>query len=193
MELNLMTYLIAGVLIWSLLHFMPAVPIKLRANFISKTSGNVYKALAGILIIVSIVLMVVGWKAMPRDLTFTPFSWGDQACFVLMLLASVMFFAPYVRNSISNLVRHPQLVGLVFWGVGHILATGQMRSLVLFGGLSVWAIIEIMLLNRRDGAWKKPGPVSMKANIKLLVTGAGFFLIFVFTHLSLFGVPALPN
>lgn len=188
-----MTYLVAGVLIWSLLHFMPAVPIKLRANLINKTSDNAYKALAGILIIGSIVLMVVGWKAIPRDLAFMPFSWGDEACFVLMLLASLMFFAPYVQNSISNVVRHPQLIGFVLWGVGHILASGQVRSLVLFGGLSVWAIIEIMLLNRRDGAWEKPGPVSIKGNIKLLVTGAGFFLIFVFTHLSLFGVPALPS
>ena len=188
-----MTYLVSGVLLWALMHFMPALPSKLRASLINKTSANVYKGLAGVLIIGSVVLMIIGWKAMPRELAFMPLAWGEELCFVLMLLASYMIFAPYVQNSISNLVRHPQLIGLVFWGVGHILATGQVRSLVLFGGLSVWSIIEIILLNRRDGAWKKPGPVSFKSNIKLLVTGTGFFLIFVFTHLSLFGVPALPN
>ena len=95
----LMTYLIAGVLIWSLLHFMPAVPMKFRASLINKTSENTYKALAGILIILSIVLMVMGWKAAPHSLVFVPFSWGDELCFVLMLLASVMFFAPYMQNS----------------------------------------------------------------------------------------------
>lgn len=188
-----MTYLITGVLIWSLMHFMPAVPIKLRANIINKTSDNIYKGLAGVLILGSIALMIVGWKAMPRDLAFTPMSWGDELCFVLMLLASFMFFAPYFKNSISSVVRHPQLIGFALWGAGHILATGQVRSLVLFGGLCVWAIIEIWLLNRRDGAWEKPGHVSIKTNIKLLVTGAGFFLIFVFAHLALFGVPALPS
>ena len=188
-----MTYLIAGVLIWSLLHFMPAVPLEFRASFINKTSENKYKALAGILIILSIVLMVMGWKAVSSSLVFTPFSWGDELCFVLMLLASVMFFAPYIHNSVSRLVRHPQLLGFIFWGVGHIMATGQLRNLVLFGGLCAWAIIEILLLNRRDGAWQKPGPASVKSNIKLLVPSIGFFLIFVFTHLSLFGVPALPH
>ena len=188
-----MTYLIAGILIWSLLHFMPAVPLKFRASLISKTSENTYKGLAGILIILSIVLMVLGWKAVPGSFVFAPFSWGDELCFVLMFLAFVMFFAPYIQNSVSRLVRHPQLLGFVFWGVGHILATGQLRSLVLFGGLSVWAILEILLLNRRDGAWQKPGPASVKSNIKLLVPSIGFFLIFVFTHLSLFGVPALPK
>ena len=188
-----MTYLIAGVLIWSLLHFMPAVPMKSRAALISKTRENSYKALSGILIIVSIVLMVMGWKAMPGSLVFMPFSWGDELCFGLMLLASIMFLAPYMQNSVSRMVRHPQLLGLVFWGVGHILATGQVRSFVLFGGLGVWAILEILLLNRRAGDWQKPGPASMKANIKLLVSGIGFFLIFVFTHMSLFGVPALPH
>jgi uncharacterized membrane protein len=193
MEVIAMVYLIAGVLLWSFLHIMPAVQMRLRSSFISRTSKGTYRAIFSLLIIGSIVLMVAGWKALPRDLVFMPFSWADEFCLVAMLGTSILFLAPYMRSNILRYLRHPQLTGIVLWGVGHVLATGQMRSLILFGGIAVWCVIEMLLINRRDGAWIKPEHINRMSDFKLLVAGIGFFMLFMFTHLGLFGVTAVPG
>jgi uncharacterized membrane protein len=57
----------------------------------------------------------------------------------------------------------------------------------LFGGLALWAIIEIILLNRRDGAWVKPDPVPRKKDIIVLVAGFTAYIIVALAHQWLFG------
>jgi uncharacterized membrane protein len=112
---------------------------------------------------------------------------------VTMLGTSVSFFAPYMANNLSRLLRHPQLTGVILFGVGHLAAVGNWRSLVLFGGFTLWAVLEILVINRREGAWERPEPTTRKDDLKLLLTGLGFFLIFMYTHEGLFGVSPLPS
>ena len=188
-----MFYLIAGVILWSVLHFMPAVPTGIRSKLIERTDVVVYKGVFALVIVLAVLLMVMGWKTTSREFAFQPPAWGATVNLVLMLATSVLLLAPYLENNIKRIFRHPQLTGFVLWGAGHVLATGQVRSLVLFGGLGAWALVEILLINRRDGAWQKPGAVSALADFRLLLAGLGFFMIFMFTHLMLFGVSPVPT
>jgi uncharacterized membrane protein len=79
------------------------------------------------------------------------------------------------------------LTGVAIWGFGHLLANGESRSIVLFGGLAAWAIIEIFLLNRRDGAWVKPEPVPVKKDVILAVAGVVVYAVVAVSHKWLFG------
>jgi len=72
--------------------------------------------------------------------------------------------------------------------VGHLLSNGEARSIVLFGGLAAWAVIEMMLLNRRDGARTVPEPAPIKNDIILLISGIVVYAIILFAHQWLFGV-----
>jgi uncharacterized membrane protein len=108
-----------------------------------------------------------------------------------MFLAFVLFFAPYLKNSFSQYLRHPQLAGILLFGLGHLFSNGEIRSVILFGGLGVWGLVQMILLNRRDGAWEKPGPATVMQNFRLLLTGFGFFAMFVYTHGWLFGTGPL--
>jgi uncharacterized membrane protein len=110
---------------------------------------------------------------------------------MLNLAALSSLFAPYVHNSLSRHIRHPQLLGVVVWGVGHLFSNGEARSTVLFGGFAIWAALQIMLLNRRDGIWIKPQPAPLLSNLRLLVTGLGFFILVLYLHGTLFGVDPL--
>lgn len=188
-----MIYLVLGLLLWSLVHMVPAVPMSVRTRLIERTDLVVYKGIFAVLIAASVVLMVVGWKAGSDDLAFTPQAWGRGLNLVTMLVASVLFLGPYIGSNVKRVIRHPQLTGVILWGLGHIIASGQWRGVVLFGGLAVWALIEIALLNRRDGAWEKPAPVSRMADFRLVVAGLMFFALFMFTHKWLFGVAAIPE
>jgi uncharacterized membrane protein len=85
------------------------------------------------------------------------------------------------------MMRHPQLLGMVCWSVGHLLAVGTERAIVLFGGLAVWAIIEIFLLNRRDGEWVKPDKVPFRKDLSMVMFSVLAYVGFLYTHHLLFG------
>ena len=84
-------------------------------------------------------------------------------------------------------MRHPQLIGMACWGFGHLVSNGEPRSIVLFGGLTAWAIIEIFLLNRRDGEWTRPEKASPPKDIALIAFSLLVYMAFFFTHHILFG------
>ena len=118
-------------------------------------------------------------------------AWVNLVCGLAMLAMCILLFAPYMPNNISRFLRHPQLTGIVLMCAGHILASGQARSLVLFGVVGAWAVIEIILINRREGDWEPPAAVGFKSDFKLILSGLGFFLLFIFIHDALFGVSLL--
>lgn len=186
-----MSLLVLGVVIWSLIHFIPASAVKLREGIVKRVGLLPYKGIFAVLAFAALLLMIRGWKAAPLELVFSPPEWGIYATVIANLVAFILFFAPYIKKGFSRVLRHPQLTGVVFFGVGHLFSNGEARSLVLFGGLALWALLEMWLLNRRDGAWTRPEPSSVLSNIRLLLTGIGFFAIFVYIHQWLFGVGSL--
>jgi len=187
-----MSYLILGVVLWSVVHLVPAVAPEWRTGMAAKMGEYGFKSLFALLISLSVGVMIFGWKATPDSAWFDPPSWAVHVAFIGSLAMFLTFFAPYVECNLRRIFRHPQLLGVVFWGLGHLLANGEGRSVVLFGGLTLWALAEVVLINRRDRDWERPAAVSMKGDFKLLLTGLGFFLVFLFTHERLFGVSALP-
>jgi uncharacterized membrane protein len=187
-----MKSLILGIVIWSLVHYIPATAVNLRARLISKLGLNAYKGLFSLLMIGAIALMVSGWKAAPMESWYIPASWGPRVTIAGMLLASLFFFAPYVKSSLSRVFRHPQLAGVVLFGVAHLFSNGESRSVILFGGLALWALLQMILINRRDGAWVKPGPDLPTRNSLLIAVGIGFFVLLMFSHHWLFGVSPVP-
>ncbi len=45
------------------------------------------------------------------------------------------------------------------WATAHLLLNGDSRSVLLFGWLGIWALLEIVFISRREGEWvKKPVP-----------------------------------
>ena len=188
-----MTRLALGVLLWGLVHFIPAVAADFKKNMLSRFGEYPYKGVFTLLMIVALYLIISGWKSMTPeapevlDMIFTPPDWGGHAAGLLVLIGFVLFLAPYPPNNIRRMLRHPQLTGMVSWGVGHLFAVGTARAIVLFGGLALWAVIEILLLNRRDGQWTKPAAVAFKKDVALVAFSVLAFLAFLYTHHLLFG------
>jgi len=80
------------------------------------------------------------------------------------------------------------MTAVILWSAAHLMANGDTRSLVLFGGLGGWAVVEILLCNRRDGDWQKPAPVGRRTDVVAAVIGAAAFGLFFYLHRTLFGV-----
>jgi uncharacterized membrane protein len=183
-----MTKLTLGVLLWSFTHFVPTLASDFRQKLIARIGENPYKGIFTLLMVLAIYLIISGWKAAIPENVYLPPGWGRHAASLLVLAGFILFIAPYPPTNVKRILRHPQLTGVACWGAGHLLANGEARSIVLFGGLTAWAIIEMVLVNRRDGAWVKPEPAPRKNDIMLVAAGLIVYTIMAMSHQWLFGV-----
>ena len=188
-----MTLLVVGIILFCVLHLFPAVQPAARDRLQQKLGENPYRGLFSLLIIGSIVVIVIGWRSAQPEPVYQPPLAANWFTSVLILAGLVLFFASQANGNIKRFVRHPQMTGTLLWGVAHLLTNGDTRSVILFGGLSVWALLEIVLCNRRDGAWRKPGPAPIKSDLVPLVIGVVVFAGLLHFHAALFGVSAIPQ
>lgn len=187
-----MSLLILGIIAWSLAHLFPAVFSGTRVKLKNTLGEGPYRGLFSLLILAALLLIVFGWKsAVPSALYAPPLSAGPVIS-GLILIGFVLFFASPVAGNIKRFIRHPQMVGTLFWAVAHLLTNGDSRSVALFGGLAVWAVLEVIMINRRDGAWQKPREAAVKRDIVSVVIGLAAFALVFYLHSRLFGVSPAP-
>ena len=182
-----MTKLLLGVLLWSFMHLLPGALPGAKKSMVARLGENGYKGVFTLAIVVAIYLIISGWKAAVPEIVYLPPVWGRHLTALLVLVGFILFFAPYPPTNIKRLLRHPQLAGVALWGVGHLFANGESRSIVLFGGFTVWAIVEMVLINRRDGVRDKPASVTVKNDIILAGGGIVAYVVVVTAHQWLFG------
>ena len=188
-----MALLITGLILFCVVHLFPAISTGARDGLREKLGENGYRGLFSVVILGSLVLIVFGWKsAVPRPVYDPPLA-ANLFTYSLILLGLVLFFASQTQGNIKRFVRHPQMAGTILWGVAHLLTNGDSRSVLLFGGLTLWAAAEIVACNRRDGEWQRPGPAPVKYDLIPAVVGLVVFGGVAHFHAALFGVPAMPG
>ena len=82
--------------------------------------------------------------------------WGRQATWVgvnNVLVYQGFYFTvgSQLRTRVAGVIRHPQLTAVKLWALAHLLVNGDSASLILFGGLLVWAVLEVVIINKQDG------------------------------------------
>jgi hypothetical protein len=80
-----------------------------------------------------------------------------------------------MKTAIARKMRHPMLIGVILWSVAHLLANGDWASVVLFGGMLIWAVVSIALINAQNPVWEKPAPAPKGKEI-----GAAFGSLLVY-------------
>ena len=183
-----MIWLILGVLLWSVAHLLKGAAGTLRQSFIDSLGADKYRSVFSLVIVASLVLMVLGWRSTTPELVYAPPTWGRHLTMLTMLISMVLFAAAGMPSNLKRNLRHPQLTGVIVWSFGHLIANGDSRSLILFGGIGLWALIEIPLINAREGEWKKPEAKPRAADIRAVLGGVVGYVILLFAHKYLFGV-----
>jgi uncharacterized membrane protein len=186
-----MGWLIAGVIVWSGVHLFPGLASGPRQALIAKLGRNPYRGLFSLLILGALAMIVFGWRSAAPAAVYAPPLAAGPVPAALVFLAFVLFFAARAPTNIKRLVRHPQLTGVLVWAVAHLLTNGSDRDLVLFGGLGLWSVVEILACNRRDGSWTKPAPARHFGDAVVVIIGAVIYAIVLYFHGRLFGVSPL--
>ncbi len=175
-----MILIIFGLALWSGAHFWKRVAPAHRASFGDKGKGIV----AGTLVL-AIVLMVIGYR-MADGIIY----WGRSPAMtginnLLMLFAFYLFAASGSKARITRKIRHPQLAAVKVWAVAHLLVNGDTPSFVLFGGLLIWAVVEVIVINRHEPEWVPAHEVPIKKEISAIVATLVIFAIVAGIHVWL--------
>lgn len=168
----------------------------LRARLIGSIGELGYKLLYSLVAIAGIWLMTHGFAQ------YRATGWVDvwSPPPVLRLIASglmwpalVMVAAAYLRGRIYTTLRHPMLAGVKLWAVAHLLANGDLGSLLLFGGLLAWAVFDRISLKRRGDAGGPPIPVGGVGNdvLAVVVGTAAYAALALVFHPVVIGVAVI--
>jgi uncharacterized membrane protein len=178
-----------GVLLWAVVHLFVALAPDARAALIGRIGLNPYKGLFSLALVAALVLIVLGWKSMPPTSLWLPPPGMRHATMLLMPFAVILFISARAPSDIKQIIRHPQLTGVKLWAVAHLLSNGETRSIILFGGLLAWAVLEVIFINRRDGARVKPAPVGALKTTITVVVGLLITGVLIYAHPWFAGMP----
>lgn len=185
-----MSLLAVGLVLFLAVHLIPSAP-QLRTALVARLGEKPYRGGFSVVVLLSLVAVVWGFSRAPLEALYAPPSWGHQASMVLVPVALVFFAAANMPTHIRAVARHPMLLGLLLWALAHLIANGEARSIVLFGGFALFAVVEtISAVARGKSPPSKPTP-RIAMDLVAVVSGliaAGLLAVF---HGALFGVPVL--
>src|ERR1700694_4970159 len=134
----------------------------LRARLIASTGEGGYKIGYALVSLVGLALIVWGfahYRAAGLWPVWTPPRALKQVTEALTLPAVILGVAAYIRGRIYTAVKHPMLTGVKLWAAAHLLANGDLGSIILFGSFLGWAVYDRISLKRRVDPGAPPIPV----------------------------------
>lgn len=109
----------------------------------------------------------------------------------LILPSIILVVASYIRGRIYAKLKHPMLAGIKLWATAHLLANGDLGSIILFGSILAWAVIDRISLKHRTDPGGLPIPVGGARNdvIAIVVGVVVYVAIGALFHPFVLGVP----
>ena len=191
------------VLVLGLILFLgPHVLVTMRPQrdaLVKRLGPAGYKGLFAVLSLAGLYLAGKGfglYEAAGPLVLWTPPAWLRPVNEILMLVACIGVAATYLRGAIKRMLKHPMLVGVKAWAVAHLLVTGDLGGLILFGSVLAWAVYARISLKHRSDPGGPPIPEGgWPCDVGAVVVGVALFLaLALLFHPAVVGRPvfALP-
>ena len=169
---------------------------KARAQAIATLGEGTYKILYALVSLAGLALIVWGfahYRAAGMIDVWQPPTFMKHITVALMLPAVILVVASYIRGRIFATLKHPMLAGIKLWAAAHLLANGDLGSILLFGSFLAWAVYDRISLKHRTDAGAPPIPVGGVTNdIIAVVAGVVAYLALAFAfHPVVIGVPVM--
>lgn len=188
-----MPILTLGLALFFAPHLVHMLAPRWRDRVVARIGLLPWKGLYSMVAGAGLVLAVIGFgmaRANPH-LLYVPPAWLRHLNALFTLVAFVLVSAAYVpRNHLKQWLGHPMLAGVKLWAIGHLLATGYIHDVVLFGAFLVWAVADFGISRQRDrtaGIVYPHGTLAFDA--VAVAAGVAAWAIFAFVlHQRLIGV-----
>lgn len=194
-----MLLLILGLIIFFAVHLVPTKP-EFREGLVARFGEGAFKAAFAIASLAGLVLIVLGYhklQLMPGKnvILWDPPTWTRHLAMLLMIPALILLVASQIPSRIRTAAKHPMLAAIKIWALAHLLANGDLASLLLFGGFLAFAVYDRISVKQRAYAGRlgtDPGkPIN---DIIVVVVGLALYALIVFWgHGALIGVPLVSS
>jgi uncharacterized membrane protein len=169
---------------------------ELRGRVIATLGEGSYKAVYALISVIGIALIAWGfghYRATGWIDIWDPPRVLKHVTLALMLPAVILVVAAYLRGHIYTALKHPMLAGVKLWAAAHLLANGDLGSIILFGSVLAWAVFDRISLKRRVDAGGPPIPVGGWGNDMIAVAvGIVVYVALAFAfHPVAIGVPVV--
>jgi len=153
-----------------------ALPVPgVRARLVERLGEWGYLGFYSALSIVLLLWMVAAFVAAPAVQLWQPPTGLRHLALTLVFLGVMLAVVGYTQRNptavvldrfaaggptgVTRVTRHPVMWGVGLWAVAHLLANGDARASILFGGFAVLAFAGTVLIDRRrrlmgGEAWK---------------------------------------
>ena len=190
-----MVVMILGLVLFLGAHTLPAQR-GLRARAIGSLGEGGYKIGYALVSLAGIVLIAWGfaqYRAAGLIDVWDPPKALKHVTVALMLPAVILVVAAFIRGHIYVALKHPMLAGIKLWAAGHLIANGDLGSIILFGSFLGWAVFDRISLKRRTDPGAPPIPVGGWGNdVIAIAVGVVAYLALAFAfHPVVIGVPVV--
>lgn len=190
-----MTLLVLGLVVFFGVHLLPMMS-GLREGLRARFGAGAYRVLFSVGSVLGLVLLIYGYGAARAEgpaILYYPPVWLRHLTALLMLPVFVLAVASGApAGRIKMMVKHPLVLAVKIWAFSHLLANGDVASVLLFGSFLAWAVIDRISLKRRPATLggATAGVPSLAGDIVSIAVGLGLYIAFVlFLHEWLIGVP----
>lgn len=177
-------------------HFFSAFRSRDERGLAHRIGRGPYMGLYSLVSLVGFVALAWGFSEMrPWQPLWSPeaYPWTRHVAMTLMLPSILLIVAAYVPTGyIKKAVGHPMLAAVALWALAHLVANGDLGSVILFGSFLAFAVIDRIVVARRgDRGAAAATPNIFGDLIAVAVGGALYAALVYYLHPLLFGVPVI--
>ena len=155
------------------------------------------------MLVVGLVLIVIGmfavvliawgfarYRAAGYIPVWSPPPWTRHVTVALVWPAIILIIAAYIPGNIKRTLKHPMLASVKTWALAHLLANGDLGSILLFGSFLAWGVIARIAAKKAGEAGAVTAPSGYINDVLVVVIGlALYFALGFYFHPYLIGVP----
>ncbi len=167
-----------------------------RARLIARIGEQPYKIAFSVISAIGIILIAYGfarYRATEWVNLWYPPVWTRHLALLLNWIAIVCIVAAYIPGNIKRVLKHPMLVGVKLWAFAHLIANGDLGSVILFGSILAWAVFDRIAVKRRgDAESSATVQGGWPSDIVAVVVGTVVYVAIVLLfHPIVIGVPVI--
>jgi uncharacterized membrane protein len=188
-----MLLMLAGLVVFISTHAFTAQR-DARAAVIARIGQGPYLGLYSLVSIAGLLMVAYGygiWRAAGPAQLWSPPLGVRHLALSLMIPAAILLVAAYVPSHIRLWLKHPMLAAIKLWALAHLLANGDIATIVLSLAVLAWAVYARISMKRRDEA-PKLAPRGWLGDVIAVVAGLALYLFMLYIfHPYVVGVSAI--
>ena len=124
-----------------------------RDQMATKLGAQPYRGVFSLISLAGFVLLIYGYgqyRAAGMIPVWTPPTFLSHISLLLMLPVMIFLIAAYSPGKIKAAVVHPMLGAVKIWALAHLLANGDLGSILLFASFFAWALFARIRLGKAE-------------------------------------------